>query len=92
MRGKRAKQIRRAAGGKEIATERKYGYVPVEKDQKNRIYDIEYSENQKFENHLVINPKTGNRNYKICPLRCTSEGYKRVKALKKHFYEQRRAS
>ena len=98
MRGKRAKQIRKAAGGQELARERKYGYVPVEQDQKNRVYDIEPVEIDKMDgttaisNDLRINPKTGNRNYKLCPLRCLGEGRGRVKALKRHFNEQRRAS
>jgi len=87
MNGKKARAIRKAAGGQEINTERKYGYSTVEKDQKSRSYDIEDTEEQKKEGELVINPKTNKRNYKVSPIKLMSEGRRRVKALKKHFRE-----
>ena len=91
MNGKRARQLRKAAGGQEIASERNYGYAAEEKEQKTRAYAVEENDKQKFTGDLVINDKSGERNYKLCPIKSLAEGRRKVKALKKHFKDTRRA-
>jgi diadenosine tetraphosphate (Ap4A) HIT family hydrolase len=87
MRGIVARKLRQAAGGQEIV--REYGYVKMRDNQENRVYAIRKDSKQQSSGHLVINPKSGWRNYSLCPLRCLAQGRKRYQALKKAFYATR---